>query len=135
MSTIWHGLRIEDPEGEAWQRRADAAWQRYGADARAYRRHSPPLPQWPAAPCVTRELQGRFLLDRDTGVLHDALYAVEACGIDGIINAAWMHFAHELGRNLATIAARMRSGGRTLPPVTPCPHCLVPHARAVGGVN
>lgn len=98
-------------------------------------RHAPPLPPVAAPPCVSVPVLGHFLLDRDSGVLHDVRHATPECGIDGIPNGAWVHFAHELDRNLAAIAARMRTGGRTLPPVTPCPHCLIPHARPVGGVN
>lgn len=135
MSTTWKGLRIEDPEGEAFQAKLDAAWQRYGSDLRAYRRHAPSLPAWHAAPCVTRELMGTYLLDRDSGTLHDVRHAIPECGIDGIANATWMHFAAELDRSIRADTDRLREGGRTLPPVTPCPHCLLPHARAVGGVN
>lgn len=91
---------IHDPAGEAWH--ADARARRSKAEATdpetpiaAYT--APPLPAWSAPAHVKRELLGRFLLDRDQGVLHDVSHALESCGIDTIHNATFVHFASELG--------------------------------------
>ena len=45
---------------------------------------------------MTRELLGRYLHDRDTGLVHDMAHALESCGIDGIRNGTFVHFAPEL---------------------------------------
>ncbi len=59
---------------------------------------APALPDWSAkAPShVTRELLGRFLQDRDTGVLHDVYRATPECLIDGIRNGTFFHFWSEV---------------------------------------
>ena len=90
---------IHDPQGEAWHAEARARWSEAEiADPempiRAY--DAPPLPAFAGSAHVTRELLGRFLLDRDTGVLHDVSHATEACRIDAIRNGTFVHFASEL---------------------------------------
>ena len=96
--------RRPDPAGEAWQAEASGRWQRAANRARRaggdftpgefY--EAPALPAFTAPAHVTRELLGRYLHDRDSGLLHDTAHALEACGLDGIRNATFIHFAHEL---------------------------------------
>ena len=98
------GGRRPDPDGEAWQAEARGRWQR--ASNRARRAGGdftvmdfyadPPLPTWAAPPHVKRELLGRYLLDRDTNVVHDVAHALPACAVDAIANGTFIHFASEL---------------------------------------
>ena len=96
--------RRPDPDGAAWQAEASGRWQRAtnrgrrtGGDfAAAEFYEAPPLPAFAAPAHVTRELLGRYLHDRDANVVHDTAHALEACGLDGIANATFVHFAHEL---------------------------------------
>ena len=96
--------RRPDPAGEAWQREAQGRWRRATARARNAGGdfgpieffEAPPLPSWSAPPHVTRELLGRYLVDRDTGTVHDVAHALEACAIDGIRNGTFVHFESEL---------------------------------------
>jgi hypothetical protein len=90
---------IHDPEGEAWHAEARARWKAAEiADPEtpfmAY--DAPPLPAWSAPAHVKRELLGRFLLDRDMGIVHDVAHALPACGVDAIRNGTFIHFASEL---------------------------------------
>ncbi|HEY5276115.1 MAG TPA: hypothetical protein VIK38_06200 [Coriobacteriia bacterium] len=90
---------IHDPAGEAWHAEARARWAKAEAadpetPIAAY--DAPPLPKWFAPAHVKRELLGRFLLDRDTGVLHDVSAATEGCRVDAIRNGTFFHFASEL---------------------------------------
>lgn len=140
MSTTFRGLVIEDPVGEAFQATIDAAWRRAerkaagrsggrGEPARYYQ--PPALPTWTAPPFVTRQLLGRFVLDTDTGLLHDVQHATEACGIDGLANTTWIHFAHELERAIYGTAERFAANGARAPGVVPCGRCMpAPAARA-----
>lgn len=81
---------VEDPQADAWFAAAEAAW----AEADQY--EPPPLPAWPVPAHVTREVFGRFLLDRDALVVHDAQAALVACDLDAIRNATWFHFWREV---------------------------------------
>lgn len=98
------GGRRPDPDGEAWQAEARGRWQRASNRARRVGRDSapieffeaPPLPAWTAPPHVTRELLGRYLLDRDTNVVHDVAHALPACEVDAIRNGTFYHFETEL---------------------------------------
>jgi hypothetical protein len=107
---------ILDPEGAAWQAEADRRWR--AAERRAAKTgvaptafyDPPPLPHWTAPPHVQRPLFGRFLLDRDTNVLHDATRATEACDLDAVRNATFIHFAHEIDH--------------AAPGAVRCEHCL-----------
>lgn len=90
---------IHDPAGEAWHAEAGARWKEAEATDpetpfAAY--DAPALPAWSAPAHVKRELFGRFLLDRDTGVLHDVSAATEGCAVDAIRNGTFTHFASEL---------------------------------------
>jgi len=87
-------IRRPDPAGEAWHAEARARWEAAGEDIDRYT--APPLPKWSAPAHVTRELLGRYLIDRDTGVLHDVTVATEGCAIDRIHNGTFVHFASEL---------------------------------------
>ena len=51
-------------------------------------------------PEETRELLGRYIEDRSTGLVHDVEHATEFCGIDGIVNATFYHFELELPDHL-----------------------------------
>lgn len=85
---------IADPQGEAWHAEARARWDAAEGDIERY--DAPPLPTFSGSADVTRELFGRFIFDRDTGVLHDVSAATEACRIDRIRNGMFIHFASEL---------------------------------------
>jgi len=90
---------IHDPAGEAWHADARARWAKAEATdpetpIAAY--DAPPLPKWSAPAHVKRELLGRFLLDRDSGLLHDVENATEGCRVDAIRNGTFTHFASEL---------------------------------------
>ncbi len=100
--------RHPDPEGDAWLAEAGRRW---GAATNRARRAggdftpaefftAPAFPTWSAPAHVTRELLGRYLHDRDTNIVHDTAHALEACGIDGIHNATFVHFRSELERAL-----------------------------------
>lgn len=95
-------IRRPDPEGEAWQAESAQRWVRAEQEAAAtgdlpvtfYT--PPPLPVFVGAAHVTRQLLGRYLHDHDTNVVHDVTHALETCGIDGIRNGTFVHFADEL---------------------------------------
>lgn len=101
---------IADEAGAAWQAAADAAWIEAGGDIALY--VAPPFPAWERPEHVTRDLYGRFLLDRERGILHDVASSTPECGIDAIGQGTFVHFAHELERDPATVAAAR------------CPRCL-----------
>ena len=111
-------LEVEDPEGVAWQEEASSRW-RAAADQAALQGVEPvtlydpvPLPDFGASrsSAVSREVLGRFVQDRASGIVHDVTAAVEACGVDGIANATFFHFWAEVVAD---------------PEVDlPCPHCL-----------
>lgn len=90
---------IHDPAGEAWHAESGARWKAAVAASpeqpmAAF--EAPPLPAWSAPAHVKRELLGRFLLDRDTGEVHDVEHATEGCRVDAIRNGTFTHFASEL---------------------------------------
>jgi hypothetical protein len=99
-------LTIEDPDGEGWHLEASRRW-------RAAERQSPeepfaaydpvPLPDFNAgrSASVSRDLLGRFLQDRDTGIVHDLYAAVPGCGADDIHNGTFFHFWSEVQADLA----------------------------------
>lgn len=99
--------RRPDPVGEAWHDEARGRWRRAeelvpeepftAYDALA-------LPAWSAPAHVKRELFGRYLLDRDGGVVHDVEHAPETCAIDAIRNATFYHFESELPDELVDCA-------------------------------
>lgn len=107
-----------DPDGEAWHASSRARWDAaqdlatvLGTDTLDL--YEPvPLPDFRTrAPAhVTRELLGRFLIDRDTLTVHDVYAAEPACGIDGIRNGTFVHFLSEL---LETVEEE-----------TPCAGCM-----------
>ncbi len=86
--------RHPDPAGEAWHADAAGRWEAAGGEIDRY--SAPPLPAWSAPAHVRRELFGRYLLDRDTGVVHDVAHALPSCGVDVIRNGTFIHFASEL---------------------------------------
>ena len=61
---------------------------------------SPDFPKWTGSSHVKRELLGRYIEDRSTGLVHDVEHATEFCGIDGIVNATFYHFELELPDHL-----------------------------------
>jgi len=88
-----------DPDGEAWHASARGRWAEAVAvnpEAPFEAYDAPPLPAWSAAAHVRRELFGRYLVDRDTGVVHDVQHALEGCAVDAIRNATFFHFETEL---------------------------------------
>ena len=98
-------LTVEDVAGAEWQARALGKWNEavdlaaVVEDATPIEFYQPePLPDFTAsAPAhVTRELLGRFLVDRDTSTVHDCYAATPACGLDGIRNGTFYHFWTEL---------------------------------------
>ena len=95
-------LAVADPAGEDWHTKA----------GKAYEAGKPPpaLPKFKATKAVGRDVYGRFLQDRDTGIVHDASKAKAACDLDAIANGTWFHFWAEVLQD---------------PTVdVPCPHCL-----------
>lgn len=103
-------VKIQDPDGEAWHREASSRWgaaDDLGAvlGVPAFEVYDPvPLPDFGAqrSSYVSRDLLGRFIQDRDTGIVHDCYAAVEACGVDGIRNGTFYHFWSEVGKDPAT---------------------------------
>lgn len=94
--------RRPDPDGEAWQAEAARRWDQAvddgdtTGDAAIALFTPPPLPAWTSPAHVTRDLLGRYLLDRHANVLHDTAHALESCELDAIANATFVHFASEL---------------------------------------
>lgn|SRR5512139_3001773 len=97
--------KIDDPDGPAWHGRAKAKWDAaedlarvLGADALDM--YDPePLPDFRAgAPAHVKrpDVFGRFLVDRDTLVVHDVYAAKPECAIDEIRNGTFYHFLSEL---------------------------------------
>lgn len=86
--------KVDDPEGDRWHGTAATAWDAAGGDIERF--DAPALPAFTAPAFVTRDLLGRFLLDRDTLVVHDAQSATEACALDRIANGTWYHFWREV---------------------------------------
>ena len=137
MSTEVLGLAIDDPAEDAW-RTADRKRRHQARNPADYR--PPPLPRWTAPAFVTREQLGRFLIDADTGVVHDVSHATAGCGIDEIQNCTWTHFASEIVGSIASTPVRMHEGvvkgvspRHEMPAAAACPLCLVPFARAGSG--
>jgi hypothetical protein len=64
----------------------------------------PPLPTWTASEHVTRELLGRFIENRETGVVHDVRNATPACDVDGIARGTFYHFISEVPASLTDCA-------------------------------
>lgn len=111
--------KLDDPDGREWHRKARAKWRTAEELAtvlgvETIEMYDPePLPDFRAsAPAhVTRpDVYGRFLVDRDTLVVHDVYASSEECGIDGIRNGTYVHFLSEL---LETIEEE-----------TPCAACI-----------
>jgi hypothetical protein len=91
--------RREDPAGQAWHAEARGRWKRaeeLAPEAPFEVYDAPALPAWSAPPHVGRDLFGRYLLDRDSGVVHDVQHALESCAIDAIRNGTFYHFESEL---------------------------------------
>jgi hypothetical protein len=86
--------RRPDPEGAAWHAEARTRWDAAGGDIDRY--EAPPLPVFIGAAHVTRELLGRYLVDRDTQLVHDVQHALEECELDAIRNGTFYHFESEL---------------------------------------
>jgi hypothetical protein len=108
-------VRVHDPVGEAWHREASARW----ASAVEARPDQPieaydplPLPDFnDGKPThVQRHLMGRFLQDRDTGLVHDCHVATEVCAVDAIKNGTFYHFWSEVQIDPALDI--------------PCPNCI-----------
>lgn len=98
---------VSDPDGEAWHRKAQAELER-ASNPRARKEYQPvPLPDFAAskAAVVSREVLGRFLEDRDAGIVHDVTSAVESCGIDAIRSGTFYHFASEVPEEIESCPA------------------------------
>ena len=112
---------IKDEVGTDWQRRADAAFaaalERTDGDTTAalamYSRRrrdatddpetaAPPLPPFDEEkhPSVRREALGRFVEDRDAGLVHDVYKPIPGCRVDRITKATFYHFGHEVPEDL-----------------------------------
>lgn len=94
-----------DPDGEAWHATARAKWDAAEELAVILGRerlemYDPePLPDFRAkAPDHVKrpDVFGRYLVDRDTLVVHDVYASTLECGIDGIRNGTYVHFLSEL---------------------------------------
>jgi hypothetical protein len=114
--------RPVDPAGAEWQEQAGAAWAEAELRATAAGEDSPlrrfkepvvegrerkpwqepPLPNFNADKIVhvTRELYGRYIEDRATGMVHDCYMAHPGCKVDGIKNGTFYHFGHEVPEDL-----------------------------------
>lgn len=91
--------RRADPHGEAWHAEARGRWRRAQeiapeAPLEAY--DAPALPAWSGPAHVRRELFGRYVVDRDTSIVHDVPHALEECAVDAIRSATFYHFEAEL---------------------------------------
>lgn len=97
--------KLDDPDGQEWHRKARAKWR--AAEELAVVLGTEPLEMYDPEPLpdfranapahVTRpDVFGRFLVDRDTLVVHDVYAAAESCGIDAIRNGTYVHFLSEL---------------------------------------
>lgn len=100
-------LELEDPDGVEWMQTAASRWDTasvlavgMGGDSRLALElyDPPPLPDFRAkAPAhVTRELLGRFLQQRSTGIVHDVYAAKPECELDRIADATFYHFWSEV---------------------------------------
>lgn len=108
---------VDDPDGEAWHGEARQRWaeaELADPEGPSSAFQAPALPDWSAkAPAhVTRELLGRFLQDRDTGIVHDIYEATPECAVDAIRNGTFFHFWSEV----------VADAGVT--DDLPCPHCM-----------
>lgn len=97
-------VKVDDPAGESWHGEASRRWAS-AVDlgdvlgVPAVEMYEPvPLPdfQAQASPAVSREVLGRFVQDRGTGIVHDVQAAVPECGVDAIHNATFFHFWSEV---------------------------------------
>lgn len=97
--------RHPDPHGERWHEEASARWAAASEgggdpeDVLARYARGPALPSWSSAVPLKREVLGRYLEDRDTGVLHDVEHATDACDLDGISHGTWYHFLIDVERH------------------------------------
>ena len=120
---------IKDDVGRDWQARADAAWaaalkasdgdaqaaltlftRRVERDASGSPRDAkedastlePVLPDFDGMkhPSVARPAFGRFLEDRDAGIVHDVSVFKPTCRVDRIANGTFYHFGHEVPDDL-----------------------------------
>jgi hypothetical protein len=94
-------VKVQDPDGESWHAEASRRWQ--AAERRTpeepFAVYEPvPLPDFSAgrSASVTRDLLGRFLHDRESGILHDCYAAVPGCAVDEIRNGTFYHFWSEV---------------------------------------
>lgn len=97
---------VDDPAGIEWHAKARSRWDGFmdaaEGDGRraeaAWAAHPEPLPDFVAlrGPSVTRDVFGRFVLDRDTGIVHDITTATAECNVDGIDRATFYHFWSEV---------------------------------------
>lgn len=99
------GAKVQDPDGEAWHALARGRWDEAVAKAKDGRPEgwdAPDLPRFQenVAASVTREVFGRFLQDRDTGIVHDCYAATPDCRVDEIPNGTFFHFWSEVLENV-----------------------------------
>lgn len=94
--------RRPDPAGQAWHAEARGRWRRaeeLAPEDPVSAFTAPALPAWSGPAHVRRELFGRYVVDRETGTVHDVQHALEECGVDAIRNATFYHFESELPAN------------------------------------
>lgn len=99
-------LELEDADGVEWISTASSRYDVAVAIAIEAGGNStpldfydpPPLPDFAArAPAhVTREILGRFVQQRSTGIVHDVYAAKPECGVDTITDATFYHFWSEV---------------------------------------
>lgn len=112
--------KVDDAVGVEWRAKAESRWNGYmdaaEGDAQvahaAWHEHPEPLPDFAALrpPHVTRDVFGRFLQERGTGIVHDVSKATPECNIDGIANGTFYHFWSEV---VAAVGDDI-----------PCPRCV-----------
>lgn len=101
MARNLRSLQVEDRDGEEWHRVARGRWDEAVAKAGGGKPpgwDQPDLPDFRGGTPVhvTREIFGRFLQDRDTGIVHDCYNAQPDCRLDEIRNGTFFHFWSEV---------------------------------------
>lgn len=107
--------KIADPDGEAWHAEARLRWRSAERVALAVGgetidHYQPvPLPDFDAGKPshVSRQLLGRFIVERGSGIVHDCYAATPECALDAMADCTFYHFWSELPGE-----------------ETPCPDCI-----------
>lgn len=101
-------VKVQDPDGESWHAEASRRWASAedlgtALGVPAFEVYDPvPLPDFGAqrSAYVSREVLGRFVQERSTGIVHDVTTATQACNVDGIPDATFYHFWSEVVASL-----------------------------------